>query len=90
MVHAGHRSILPHGRVVIHAPAAEGRGAIPDLILEAEEVERVRLMQELILAAHTGRPTEQVRRDTERELILTAEAAVAYGVVDSVITSRPG
>ena len=47
---AGRRSILPHGRVVIHAPAAEGRGAIPDLILEAEEVERVRLMQELILA----------------------------------------
>jgi ATP-dependent Clp protease protease subunit len=87
---AGRRSILPHGRVVIHAPAAEGRGTIPDLILEAEEVERVRLMQELILASHTGRPTEQVRRDTERELILTASAAVAYGVVDSVITSRPG
>ena len=87
---AGRRSILPHGRVVIHAPAAEGRGAIPDLILEADEVERVRLMQELILASHTGRPTEQIRRDTERELILTADAAVAYGVVDSVITSRPG
>ena len=50
----------------------------------------MRLMQELILASHTGRPTEQIRRDTERELILTADAAVAYGVVDSVITSRPG
>src|SRR5690606_8485298 len=41
---AGRRLILPHSRVVLHAPAAEGRGAIPDLILEAEEVERVRTM----------------------------------------------
>ncbi len=85
---AGRRSILPHGRVVIHAPAAEGRGAIPDLILEADEVERVRTMQEEILAAHTGRSTEQVRRDTDRDLILTPRAAVDYGVVDSVLASR--
>lgn len=84
----GRRSILPHARVVIHAPAAEGRGAIPDLILEADEVERVRTMQEEILAAHTGRSTEQVRRDTDRDLILTPRAAVEYGVVDSVLASR--
>ncbi len=84
----GRRSILPHARVVIHAPAAEGRGAIPDLILEADEVERVRTMQEEILAAHTGRSTEQVRRDTDRDLILTPRAAVDYGVVDSVLASR--
>jgi len=84
----GRRSILPHARVVIHAPAAEGRGAIPDLILEADEVERVRTMQEEIFAAHTGRSTEQVRRDTDRDLILTPRAAVDYGVVDSVLTSR--
>lgn len=84
----GRRSILPHARVVIHAPAAEGRGAIPDLILEADEVDRVRTMQEEILAAHTGRSTEQVRRDTDRDLILTPRAAVDYGVVDSVLASR--
>ncbi|MDQ2781321.1 ATP-dependent Clp protease proteolytic subunit [Lapillicoccus sp.] len=86
----GRRSILPHARVVIHAPAAEGRGAIPDLILEADEVERVRTMQEEILAAHTGRSTEQVRRDTDRDLILTPRGAVDYGVVDSVLASRDG
>lgn len=85
---AGHRAILPHGRVVIHAPAAEGRGAIPDLILEADEVERVRAMQEDILATHTGRTTDQIRRDTERELVLTPAAAVEYGVVDTILTSR--
>jgi ATP-dependent Clp protease protease subunit len=85
---AGHRTILAHGRVVIHAPAAEGRGAIPDLILEAEEVERVRTVQETILAAHTGRSPAQIRADTERDLILTPAAAVDFGVVDSVVRSR--
>ena len=66
----GSRSILPHGRVVIHAPAAEGRGTVPDLILEAEEVERVRTMQEEILAWHTGRTAAQVLEDTKGDLIL--------------------
>ena len=85
---AGHRTILPHARVVLHAPAAQGRGTIPDLILEAEDVARVRALQEGILGRHTGRGAEQVRRDTERELVLDAEAAVAYGVVDAVLASR--
>jgi ATP-dependent Clp protease protease subunit len=85
---AGQRSILPHGRVLIHAPAAEGRGAVPDLILEADEVARTRTLQEEILAAHTGRTVEQVRDDTERDLILSPEAAVRYGVVDVVLPSR--
>jgi len=84
----GKRQILSHGRVVIHAPAAEGRGAIPDLVLEADELERVRLLLEQILAAHTGKSSEQVREDTERDLILTAQGALDYGVVDAVLTSR--
>lgn len=85
---AGHRAMLPHARVVIHAPAAQGRGTIPDLILEADDVERVRTLQEEILAKHTGRTPSQVRTDTERELILTAGPAVDYGVVDTVLTTR--
>ena len=84
----GRRSILPHGRVLIHAPAAEGRGTVPDLILEADEVARVRALQEEILAAHTHRSTAQVREDTERDLVLDAQAAVRYGVVDLVLPSR--
>ncbi len=84
----GHRAMLPHGRVVIHAPAAEGRGSVPDLILEAEEVERVRTMLERILAAHTGRTPEQIREDTERDLILTATQALEYGVIDEIVDRR--
>jgi ATP-dependent Clp protease protease subunit len=84
----GHRQILPHGRVVIHAPAAEGRGTVPDLVLEADEIERVRTMLEEILAEHTGRSAAQVREDTERDLILTARGALEYGVVDAVLGVR--
>jgi ATP-dependent Clp protease protease subunit len=84
----GRRQMLPHGRVVIHAPAAQGRGAVPDLVLEADEVERVRTMLEEIFAEHTGRTPAQVRDDTERDLILTAQAALEYGVVDAVLTRR--
>lgn len=83
---AGARQILPHGRVVIHAPATEGgRGAVPDLIVEADEVARIRALQEELLSRHTGRTPAQLRADTERELVLTAEAAVEYGVVDRVL-----
>ena len=83
---AGARRILPHGRVVIHAPATEGgRGAVPDLIVEAQEMARVRALQEELLSRHTGRTPAQLRADTERELVLTAERAIDYGVVDQVL-----
>lgn len=84
----GHRQILRHGRVVLHQPAAQSRGTIPDLILETEEVERTRSLLEELLAQHTGRSAEQVREDTERDLVLTAEAALEYGVVDAVLDGR--
>jgi ATP-dependent Clp protease protease subunit len=85
---AGRRSALPHTRVVLHQPAAQGRGAIPDLILAADEVVRVRAETEAILAAHTGRDTATLRHDTDRDLVLTATAARDYGIVDQVIGAR--
>ncbi|HEX2892508.1 MAG TPA: ATP-dependent Clp protease proteolytic subunit, partial [Marmoricola sp.] len=84
----GKRMILPHGRVVLHQPAAQGRGTIPDLILEAEEIARVRSMLEEILSRHTGRTPEQIREDTDRDLVLTASAAADYGLVDEVLRPR--
>jgi ATP-dependent Clp protease protease subunit len=85
---AGRRSALPHTRVVLHQPAAQGRGAIPDLILAADEVVRVRAETEAILALHTGRDTDTLRHDTDRDLVLTAAAARDYGIVDRVIETR--
>jgi ATP-dependent Clp protease protease subunit len=84
----GRRSVLPHARVVLHQPAAQGQGTIPDLILEAEEIARTREQLEQVLARHTGRTPQQVREDTDRDLVLTAEEAVAYGVADRVVTPR--
>lgn len=85
----GRRAILANGRVVLHPPMAEGgRAAIPDLVIEADEVERVRTLQEQILAARTGHDPGQVRHDIERQLVLTPDAAVDYGIVDSVLQKR--
>jgi ATP-dependent Clp protease protease subunit len=84
----GRRSILPHARVVLHQPAARSQGTIPDLILQADEVVRVRSQVEAILSAHTGRSVETLRHDTDRDHVLTAEAARDYGIVDEVIAQR--
>ncbi|MET7279059.1 ATP-dependent Clp protease proteolytic subunit [Kribbella sp. NPDC005582] len=84
----GRRSVLPHARVVLHQPAAQSRGTIPDLILQADEVVRVRAQLESILAEHTGQTVERLRHDTDRDLVLTAEAAREYGIVDRVVQER--
>ena len=84
----GKRAALPHARVILHQPAAQGRGTIPDLILQADEVVRVRSALEEVLAAHTGQSVDALRRDTDRDLVLTAEGARAYGIVDKVIAEQ--
>ncbi|MFC8044667.1 ClpP family protease [Nocardia sp. NPDC057353] len=86
----GERSLLPHARVVLHQPAASGRGTIPDLIIQADELVRMRTDIEAILARHTGRPAEQLRHDTDRDRVFTASAAVEYGLVDRVLPPRSG
>ena len=84
----GRRAILPHARVVLHQPAGRGQGTIPDLILQADEVVRVRGEVEGILARHTGQTVERLRHDTDRDHVLTAQAAKEYGLVDHVIAER--
>ncbi|WP_309110622.1 ATP-dependent Clp protease proteolytic subunit [Saccharothrix sp.] len=85
---AGKRFVLPHTRVVLHQPAAQGRGTIPDLILQADEVIRVRTQLEEILSRHTGRDVEQLRHDTDRDRVFDAAGAVAYGLADHVLDHR--
>jgi ATP-dependent Clp protease protease subunit len=84
----GRRSVLPHSRVVLHQPAAQGRGTIPDLILAADEVVRVRTQLEAILARHTGRTVAELRHDTDRDRVFDAVGAVEYGLVDQVLDQR--
>ncbi|MGV3113210.1 ClpP family protease [Corynebacterium freneyi] len=82
----GKRAMLPHGRVVVHPPVVEGgRATIPDLIIEADEIERTRHQIDSILARHTGKPLAEIRLDTERKLVLDARAAVDYGMADKIV-----
>src|SRR5262245_48553464 len=85
---AGRRAVLPHTRVVLHQPAAQGRGTIPDLILQADEVVRVRAQMEQILSRHTGQSTTTLRADTNHDRVFTAAAALEYGLIDQVIEER--
>jgi ATP-dependent Clp protease protease subunit len=87
---AGKRYALPHARVLIHQPYTEGGGQGTDIEIQAAELLRMRTEMEGILSRHSGRDPEQVKKDIERDKILTAEEAVEYGIVDSVIPSRKG
>ncbi|KQV74475.1 ATP-dependent Clp protease proteolytic subunit [Aeromicrobium sp. Root344] len=84
----GRRSVLPHSRVVLHQPAVQGRGAIPDLILQADEVVRIRAAIESILSTHTGQTVDALRADTDRDRVFAADAAIAYGLADEVLQRR--
>lgn len=85
----GKRAALPHARIVLHQPAAQGRGPIPDLILQADEVVRVRADIERILSRHTGQDVGTLRADTDHDRVFTADAAQGYGLIDQVIAERP-
>jgi len=84
----GMRSALPHSRIVLHQPAAQTRGAVPDLILAADEVVRVRSEMEQVLAHHTGRTVEALRADTDRDRVFTAQTALEYGLIDQALAPR--
>ncbi|MEU6134204.1 ATP-dependent Clp protease proteolytic subunit [Nocardioides sp. NPDC047086] len=85
----GRRTVLPHARVVLQQPGQDGqRGDVTDLQVAAKEIGRVRAEMDALLARHTGHGTDQIHADTERDLVLGAEEAVAYGLVDAVLESR--
>ncbi|GAA4799135.1 ATP-dependent Clp protease proteolytic subunit [Corynebacterium canis] len=85
----GKRAALPNARVLIHQPATGGiQGQVSDLEIQAAEIERMRKLMEETLSRHTGKPAEQIRIDTDRDKILTAQEAVEYGIVDQVFDYR--
>lgn len=84
----GKRFALPHSRVLIHQPSSEGRGQGTDLEIQAAEILRMKKEMIEIFSMHTGKPAEDISKDIERDKILTAKDAEAYGIVDMVIGSR--
>ena len=86
----GKRLALPNARVLIHQPAMEGGSyaQASDIEIHANELIRMREWLEETLAMHSGRTVDQVRKDIERDKILTAAEAKEYGLVDQVLASR--
>jgi ATP-dependent Clp protease protease subunit len=85
----GKRYALPSSRIVIYQPYIYGvSGQATDIRIHAEELMRLRRLISSLLARHTGRTLEQIERDVERDFILTADQAVAYGLIDKVLHRR--
>ncbi len=84
----GKRFAVPNARILIHQPSGSGEGQSSDIEIQANEIMRMRALLERMLADHTGRTEEQVRKDINRDKILTAAEAVEYGLIDEVIKSR--
>ncbi len=85
----GKRFALPHCRVLLHQPLMSGlQGQATDIDIHAKDLMRLRTRLNTILARHTGQSVEKIHEDTERDFFLEAEAAVEYGVIDEIITSR--
>ncbi|MFG1921519.1 ATP-dependent Clp protease proteolytic subunit [Cryptosporangium sp. NPDC048952] len=84
----GKRLALPNARVLIHQPYSEGGGQGSDIEIQAREILRMRTQLEQMLSSHSGQPIEKVRKDIERDKILTADEAKEYGLIDQVLESR--
>jgi ATP-dependent Clp protease protease subunit len=84
----GKRFALPHSRVLIHQPWGGTQGQVTDIEIQAKEMLRMRAQLDSILAHHTGQSCETIHLDTERDNIMMADDAAAYGLVDAVLESR--
>jgi ATP-dependent Clp protease protease subunit len=84
----GKRMALENARILIHQPYSEGGGQGSDIEIQAAEIMRMRSLLESMLAKDSNKTIEEVSKDIERDKILTAEEAVAYGIIDQVLSSR--
>ena len=85
---AGKRYALEHSRILIHQPSSEGGGQASDIEIQAREIDRITRLQEDLLSRHVVKSAEEIRKDIERDKILTATEAVEYGIIDQVLASR--
>ena len=84
----GKRQALPNAEIMIHQPSGGTRGQASDIKIEAEHILKIKKKLNETLASNTGQPLEVIERDTDRDNWMSAEEAVAYGLIDSVVTNR--
>ncbi|MCE1226189.1 MAG: ATP-dependent Clp endopeptidase proteolytic subunit ClpP [Geobacteraceae bacterium] len=85
----GKRFALPHARIMIHQPSGGSRGQATDIMIQAEEILRMKRELNQLLADLSGQPLERLERDTERDFFMSAEEAQNYGLIDAVMSRRP-
>jgi len=83
----GRRLVYPHARVLIHQPLISGRfiGPATDINIQAQEMEKVKVELNLILANASGQPIDKIARDSDRDFYLNAQEAIAYGLADKIV-----
>jgi ATP-dependent Clp protease protease subunit len=84
----GKRYCLPHSRIMIHQPSGGFQGQASDIDIHAREVLKLRVRLNEILAKHTGQTVERIERDSDRDNFMEADAAVEYGLIDTVLEKR--
>jgi ATP-dependent Clp protease protease subunit len=84
----GKRFMLPNSRAMIHQPSGGYQGQASDIHIQAQEILKIRLRLDEILAHHTGQPVEKIRQDSERDNFMSPTEAVAYGLVDKLLDKR--
>ena len=84
----GKRFALPHARILLHQPCGGAAGQASDIELQAKEILRMRDLLNSMISEDTGQTVDKIARDTDRDFIMTADEAVAYGLIDEVITTR--
>ncbi|MGB9773709.1 MAG: ATP-dependent Clp endopeptidase proteolytic subunit ClpP [Bacteroidota bacterium] len=84
----GKRTALPNSRIMIHQPWGGVQGAASDISIQAEEILRMKRRLNQILAEHTGKPVEQIEKDTDRDYYMSSEEAKAYGLIDNILVKR--
>jgi len=85
---AGKRYALPHARILIHLPMGGSQGQASDIAIQAKEILRMKDTLNDIMAGHTGRPIEQIQRDTDRDFFMSGAEARDYGIIDHVMANR--
>ena len=84
----GKRYALPHSRVMVHQPSAGYQGQVTDISIHAEEVIALKARLNEIMAKHTGQDVKKIEKDLERDNFMGAEAAMQYGIIDTVLADR--
>jgi ATP-dependent Clp protease protease subunit len=84
----GMRSALPHSRVMIHQPMGGAEGQASDMEITVREIQKLKKELYEIIATHSGKPIEQVEKDSDRDHWMTAEEAKEYGMIDEVLRKR--